>query len=63
VMVAGGMGKLKGSIIRVGSMGIISKVEVSKTIDALGKSLADLGKKVNLKAGLAAAEGVFCSSS
>jgi len=63
VMVAGGMGKLKGSVIRIGSMGIVSKVEVNKTIDALGKSLADLGKKVNLKAGLAAAEKVFSPSS
>ena len=63
VMVAGGMGKLKGSIIRIGSMGVVSRVEVTATIKALGKSLTDLGQKVNLKAGLAAVEKVFTSSS
>lgn len=63
ITVAGGMGKLKGSIIRIGSMGVISKVEVNRTIDALAKSLAYLGETVDLKASLAAAEKVFKASS
>lgn len=63
VLIAGGQDKLKGSIIRIGSMGIISKVEVTATIEALGKSLAELGQKVDLNAALAAAEKVFTSSS
>jgi len=63
VAIGGGLGKLKGSIIRIGSMGIISKVEVNETVSVLGKSLAELWKPVDVDAAIAAAEKVFASSS
>jgi aspartate aminotransferase-like enzyme len=61
VVVAGGMGKTKGTIIRIGSMGIVSEAEVNITIDAIGRSLNDLGHKVDLKAGLEVAKNTFAS--
>jgi len=61
VVVAGGMGKTKGTVIRIGSMGIVSEVEVKTTINALGRSLTDLGHKVDLGAGLEVAENTFSS--
>lgn len=63
VVIGGGMGKLKGSIIRIGNMGIISKLEVNETVSVLGKSLTELGKPVNVDAALAAADKVFASGS
>lgn len=45
VVIAGGMGKLKGTMFRIGNMGIVSKREVSATIDALEGALKELGYK------------------
>ena len=45
VVIAGGMGKLKGTMFRIGSMGIVSKQEVSATINALEGALKELGYK------------------
>jgi len=45
VVIAGGMGKLKGTMFRIGSMGIISEREVSATINALEGALKVLGYK------------------
>ena len=39
VLVAGGFGKLKGSMFRVGSMGIIDEMLVTTTVDAVGQTL------------------------
>jgi aspartate aminotransferase-like enzyme len=43
VVIAGGMGKLKGETFRIGNMGIVSKREVTMTIDALRDALSELG--------------------
>ena len=39
VLIAGGFGKLKGSMFRVGSMGLINQTMVTTTLDAIGQSL------------------------
>ncbi len=61
VIVAGGMGNTKGTVIRIGSMGIVSEAEVNTTIRAIGMSLIDLGHQVDLEAGLEAAKNTFAS--
>lgn len=55
VVVAGGLGPVAGKAFRLGHMGNIGVPEVSKTIDAIEKSLATLGKKIEKGCGLAAA--------
>jgi aspartate aminotransferase-like enzyme len=45
VVIAGGMGKLKGTMFRIGNMGIVSGREVSATIKALEGALKELGYK------------------
>jgi aspartate aminotransferase-like enzyme len=42
VVVAGGMGKLKGTMFRIGSMGVVSDVEVETTLEALKGALSHL---------------------
>ena len=59
VMIGGGMGKLKGSIFRIGCMGAISEAKTLQTIDALENALMDVGHKVDLGAGIEAAKKVF----
>ena len=43
VVVAGGSGKLKGKTFRIGSMGIVSKPEVLRTVKSILESLVKLG--------------------
>ncbi len=43
VIIAGGMGKLKGTMFRVGIMGSVSQFEVLATLSALESTLRDLG--------------------
>ncbi|MHB1867903.1 MAG: pyridoxal-phosphate-dependent aminotransferase family protein [Nitrososphaerales archaeon] len=43
VLVAGGFGKLKGSMFRVGSMGMIDQTLVSTTLDAISQGFRYLG--------------------
>ena len=61
VQIAGGMGKLKGRIIRIGCMGIISEVETLTTISALENALLDMGHKIEQGAGVNAAKNAFKS--
>jgi aspartate aminotransferase-like enzyme len=42
VVIAGGMGKLKGTMFRIGSMGMVSEVEVEETLEALKGALSQL---------------------
>jgi len=42
VIIAGGMGKLKGTMFRIGNMGIVSDVEVETTLEALKGALSQL---------------------
>jgi len=46
VLISGGMGAIKESTFRIGSMGIVSKKEVKITINALENALLSLGYKL-----------------
>ncbi|HKZ93927.1 MAG TPA: alanine--glyoxylate aminotransferase family protein [Candidatus Bathyarchaeia archaeon] len=59
VVIAGGLGKIRQSILRVGCMGAISEVEVLTTINALGNTLTDLNHPVQLGAANEAAKHLF----
>jgi len=59
VVIAGGMGELKGKIFRIGCMGIVSQSEVLVTLTALGNALKELGCKVDIEKGLDAARKMF----
>ena len=61
VLIAGGMGKLKGKIFRIGCMGIISPAEVLITLNAFGNALKDVGYEVEIEKGIEAARKVFQS--
>ncbi len=55
IFIAGGAGKLKDTIFRIGCMGIISEAETLLTINALESALTDLGYGVKRGAGIEAA--------
>jgi aspartate aminotransferase-like enzyme len=59
VVIAGGMGELKGKIFRIGCMGTISQSEVLATLTALGNALKELGCKVEMERGLDSARKMF----
>ena len=59
VMIAGGMGKLKGKIFRIGCMGIISQAEVLTTLNAFGNALKDVGYPLEIEKGMEAARKTF----
>ncbi|MEM2082182.1 MAG: alanine--glyoxylate aminotransferase family protein [Candidatus Bathyarchaeia archaeon] len=61
VVIAGGMGKLKGTMFRIGSMGNVSIADVLTTISALEGALHELGYKFDRGAGVAAANEAFKS--
>jgi aspartate aminotransferase-like enzyme len=52
VVVAGGFGKLKGSMFRVGSMGEIDERKVSVTVSAIAESLSAMGVSCDLAGAL-----------
>ena len=55
VLVAGGFGKLKGTMFRVGSMGIVDQMLVTATIDAIAQGLNYLGYECDSNAALSTA--------
>jgi aspartate aminotransferase-like enzyme len=59
IAIAGGMGKTKGQIFRVGIMGAVSEFEIMTTITALESVLSEQGHKVPLGEGAKAAREVF----
>ena len=59
VVVAGGMGKTKGAIFRIGVMGTVSQFEILTTIGAIESTLVDLGRKFEYGVGSRAARDVF----
>jgi len=61
VVIAGGMGKLKTSIFRVGCMGIISETETLATINAFENVLNDVKYPVKIGVGIEAARQIFHS--
>ena len=61
VLIAGGMGKLRASIFRIGCMGIVSEAEILETLIAFENALMDVGYPVKIGAGIEAARQVFHS--
>jgi len=59
VEIAGGMGKIRELIFRIGCMGIVSEAETLVTIGALENALNDLNYKIKTGAGVQAAREVF----
>ncbi|WXG46751.1 MAG: alanine--glyoxylate aminotransferase family protein [Candidatus Atabeyarchaeum deiterrae] len=49
VVVAGGLGKLKGKTIRIGHMGTVTSNNIVTTLNSIGVSLNKLGHKVDTK--------------
>jgi len=62
VVVGGGMGKLRNTMFRIGVMGTVSQSEILQTVSALECALLDLGHKLQLGAGIAAANQSFAKS-
>lgn len=63
VVVAGGMGKTKGAIFRIGVMGTVSQFEILTTIGAIESTLVDLGRQFEYGVGSRAARDVFAKLS
>lgn len=61
VVIAGGAGKLKEAMFRIGCMGIVSEAETLLTVNALENALDDLGHPVEKGVGLRAARERFGS--
>lgn len=59
VTFAGGQGKLKGKIFRIGHMGYADTLDIILAIGALEMALAQVGYPVQLGVGVAAAQKVF----
>jgi len=59
VIVAGGLGKLKGKIFRVGHMGTVQPSDILATIAAIENSLIKCGYKVKPGTGLEAAQEIL----
>ena len=59
VIVAGGLGKLKGKIFRVGHMGTVQPTDILATIAAIENSLMKCGYKIKLGVGLEAAQEIL----
>jgi aspartate aminotransferase-like enzyme len=59
VLFAGGQAALKGRIFRIAHMGYVDKLDVLTALGALELALNDLGYKVPLGSGVAAAQRVF----
>jgi len=59
VVVAGGMGKLKGTMFRIGVMGIVSRFEILTTVGAIESTLVDLGHKFEYGIGSRSVRDVF----
>ncbi len=62
VSIANGQGQLKGKIIRIAHLGYMQPFDVITGISALELALTELGCKVQLGKGVAAAEKVFLSA-
>jgi len=59
ILIAGGQGKLKGSVHRIGNMGTVSEREVTATIAALEKALKEVNYSVEPGSGTNAARKTF----
>lgn len=62
VVLAGGQGKIKDDIFRIGHLGFVGETDIIAALGALGLALKELGLKVEHAAGVAAASAVLESS-
>lgn len=62
ITAAGGQGKIKGKIFRIGHCGYYDRFDILACLAGLEMALADLGVKTSPGAGVAAAEAVFESA-
>lgn len=62
VVIAGGMGKTKGQLFRIGVMGSVSEFEILATATALESALIEQGLKLKPGEGAAAARAVFAKT-
>jgi aspartate aminotransferase-like enzyme len=62
VRAAGGQGKLKGKVVRFTTMGYTDDGDILAAVGALERTLAKMGRKVDLGAGVAAAQKVLASA-
>jgi aspartate aminotransferase-like enzyme len=49
VVITGGLGPLKGKILRLGSMGNVTEADIQKTVDAMAKTFSKLGYPLDPK--------------
>ncbi|MDZ7837254.1 MAG: hypothetical protein U5N58_04465 [Actinomycetota bacterium] len=59
VTIAGGQGKMKGKIFRIGHLGWFGMFDTLTVISALELALAELGYDLEIGSGVAAAQKVF----
>ena len=59
VVIGGGQGRLKGQIIRIGTMGDLTQTDVLGALGALEIALLEHGHKLNVGTGVQAALKVF----
>lgn len=62
VVVAGGMGKTKGQLFRIGVMGSVSEFEILATVTAVESALIEQGHKLKPGEGAEAARAVFAKT-
>ncbi len=55
ILIAGGFGKMKGRMFRVGSMGIVDEAIVTTTVNGIAQALTQLGHRCDASKGLSAA--------
>lgn len=59
IHIAGGMGKLRGKIFRIGSMGTVTKDDVLVTVESIALTLNKLGLKASVEDAVRAAKEAF----
>ena len=59
IYIAGGMADLRGKVIRIGSMGVVDRRIVVRTVSALECTLKELGWDFKMGSGVEAALNVF----
>jgi aspartate aminotransferase-like enzyme len=62
IKVAGGQAHLKGKIFRIAHMGIVDELDILGTLAAIELVLEELGRPVELGAGVAAASRVLAEA-
>lgn len=59
IVVAGGVGKLKGKVFRIGSMGTVSRDDIIYTVRSIAATLTRMGLDVEVEEAVSVAEEVF----